>query len=152
MVLHNVYIVRGGGIEPSEAPPGVERAGESASCVKIATPSSVASLVSTQQAVAFYERKTQDILKRYGPGPRVHYHTGLVDQPPSIGASSEELHRELVAAQERTLEYAAEVWDAASSLSGDVLDVGCGLGGGTIFWTQKFGANVTAVTNAPSHI
>jgi len=116
------------------------------------TPGTVASLVSKQQAVAFYERKTQEILKRYGPGPRVHYHTGLVDQPPSIGASSEELRRELVAAQERTLEYAAEVWDAASSLCGDVLDVGCGLGGGAIFWAQKFGANVTAVTIAPSHI
>src|SRR6202158_6000864 len=132
MVSHNVYIVRGGGIG--------------------AAPSTVASLVSTQQALAFYERKTQDILKRYGPGPRVHYHTGLVDQPPSNGASSEELRRELVAAQERTLEYAAEVWNAASSLCGDVLDVGCGLGGGAIFWAQKFGANVTAVTIAPSHI
>jgi methyltransferase family protein len=115
-------------------------------------PSTVASLVSKQQAVAFYERKTQEILKRYGPGPRVHYHTGLVDQPPSIGASSEELRRDLVGAQERTLEYAAEVWEAASSLCGDVLDVGCGLGGGAIFWAQKFGANVTAVTIAPSHI
>src|SRR5713101_1804101 len=106
MVSHNIHILRGGGIG--------------------AAPSTVASLVSKQQAVAFYERKTQDILKRYGPGPRVHYHTGLVDQPPSIGASSEELRRELVAAQERTLEYTTEAWDAASSLSGDVLDVGCG--------------------------
>ena len=117
-----------------------------------ATPSTVASLVSNQPIVAFYERKTQEILRRYGPGPRVHYHTGLVDQPPSIGASSQELRRELIAAQERTLEYAAQAWDAASSLCGDVLDVGCGLGGGAIFWAQKFGANVTAVTIAPSHI
>jgi cyclopropane fatty-acyl-phospholipid synthase-like methyltransferase len=38
------------------------------------------------------------------------------------------------------------------SLCGDVLDVGCGLGGGAIFWAQKFHANVTAVTIAPSHI
>src|SRR5690242_15721702 len=44
-----------------------------------------------------------------------------------------------------------EAWDAASSLSGDVLDVGCGLGGGAICWAEKFGANVTAGTNAPSH-
>jgi cyclopropane fatty-acyl-phospholipid synthase-like methyltransferase len=132
MVSQNVYIVRGRGIG--------------------AAPSTLANLVSKQQAVAFYEHKTQDILKRYGPGPRVHYHTGLVDQPPSNGSSSEELRRELVAAQERTLEYAAELWDAASSLCGDVLDVGCGLGGGAIFWAQKFGANVTAVTIAPSHI
>ena len=132
MGSHNIHILRGGGIG--------------------AAPSTVASLVSKQQAVTFYERKTQDILTRYGPGPRVHYHTGLVDEPPSVGASSEELRGELVAAQERTLEYASEVWHAASSLCGDILDVGCGLGGGAIFWAQKFGANVTAVTNAPSHI
>jgi cyclopropane fatty-acyl-phospholipid synthase-like methyltransferase len=49
------------------------------------------------------------------------------------------------------LYYAAETWHAASTLSGDVLDVGCGLGGGAIFWAQEFGARVTAVTCVPSH-
>jgi tocopherol O-methyltransferase len=117
-----------------------------------ATPSTVASLASNQQLIAFYERKTQEILKRYGPGPRVHYHTGLVDEPPSTYASSEELCRELIVAQERMLRYAAEVWNAPAWLCGDVLDVGCGLGGGAIFWAQEFGARVTAVTIAPSHL
>ena len=46
---------------------------------------------------------------------------------------------------------AAEAWDASQSLSGEVLDVGCGLGGGSIFWAQEFGARVTAVTCVPSH-
>ena len=40
------------------------------------------------------------------------------------------------------------VTDPAASL----LDVGCGLGGGAIFWAQEFGARVTGVTIAPSHI
>src|SRR5260370_24431612 len=92
-----------------------------------------ASVVSRHRLIEMYERKTREILKRYGPGPRVHYHTGLVDEPPSIGASGEELRRELIAAPERTLEYAAEVWDAASGLCGDVLDVGRGLGGAALF-------------------
>jgi cyclopropane fatty-acyl-phospholipid synthase-like methyltransferase len=152
MASHNVCLSGRRGIEASEAPPGAERAGDSASCVKIATTCEARGRVSNEDLIAFYERKTQEILKRYGPGPRVHYHTGLVDQPPAIGASSEELRRELIVAQERTLEYAAQVWDAASTLCGDILDVGCGLGGGAIFWAQKFGANVTAVTIAPSHI
>ena len=103
-------------------------------------------------AVAYYERKTQEILRRYGPGPRVHYHTGLIDAPPSLGASIADLRRELVGSQEQALHHAARLWDAHSHLSGDVLDVGCGLGGGTIFWAQEFGAQVTGVTIAPSHV
>ena len=91
-------------------------------------------------------------LRRYGPGPRVHYHTGFIDEPPASGASAQLLRQHLIDAQERTLRYAAGVWRACSTLYGDVLDVGCGLGGGAIFWAQEFGANVTAATIAPSHV
>ena len=49
------------------------------------------------------------------------------------------------------LRDAAEVWNATSHLSGHILDVGCGLGGGAIFWAKEFGARVTAVTCVPSH-
>ena len=105
-----------------------------------------------QDLISYYEGKTRSILERYGPGPRVHYHTGLVDEPPRPGASAEFLRRQLCDAQERTLRYAAGAWRARSTLCGDILDVGCGLGGGAIFWAQEFGANVTAVTIAPSHI
>ena len=100
----------------------------------------------------YYDSKTQAILQRYGPGPRVHYHTGLVDDltPPDL--SAEKLRQRLVAAQERMLYHAANVWDAPSTLCGDVLDVGCGLGGGAIFWAQEHGARVTAVTCVASHV
>ena len=90
-------------------------------------------------------------MTRYGPGPRVHYHTGLVDDAPSEGASIPVLRRALVDGQELMLRYAAEVWDASRELSGEILDVGCGLGGGSIFWAKEFGAQVTAVTCVPSH-
>ncbi len=102
--------------------------------------------------IAYYERKTAAILERYGPGPRVHYHTGILDGPVSLGASIQDLRQTLVAAQEDMLLCAAKAWRASSSLCGDVLDVGCGLGGGAIFWAQEFGARVTAVTCVPSHI
>lgn len=102
--------------------------------------------------VAYYETKTNSIIQRYGPGPRVHYHTGLMEESPAAGQSSLDLRQRLIAAQERLLHHAAQVWNASSNLCGEVLDVGCGLGGGAIFWAQEFDARVTAVTCVPSHV
>jgi SAM-dependent methyltransferase len=101
---------------------------------------------------AYYERETEKILKRYGPGPRVHYHVGLPDPPSSHDGPRNGLRGRLVAAQERMLRYAAEAWHVRSIPFHDVLDVGCGLGGGAIFWAQEFGAHVTAITIALSHV
>lgn len=100
----------------------------------------------------FYERKTDTIISRYGPGPRVHYHTGILDVGPGSGTSREELRSKLVTSQERLLGYASEAWRIASIPFQRVLDVGCGLGGGAIFWAQRFGAEVTGVTIVPSHV
>lgn len=108
-------------------------------------------MTSIECIIAYFAGKTESILLRYGPGPRVHYHTGLVDDAPSRGTSIVELRRALVDGQELMLREAAEVWDASQSLSGEILDVGCGLGGGSIFWAQEFGARVTAATCVPSH-
>jgi cyclopropane fatty-acyl-phospholipid synthase-like methyltransferase len=57
-----------------------------------------------------------------------------------------------VTSQEHLLEHASEVWRIASIPFRKVLEVGCGLGGGAIFWAQEFGAEVTAVTIVPSHV
>jgi tocopherol O-methyltransferase len=102
--------------------------------------------------VAYYESKTRAVLERYGPGPRVHYHVGLVDSEDLLNIPAERLREKLVASQERMLRHAAEVWRVRYIPFEDVLDVGCGLGGGAIFWAQEFGAHVTAVTIAPSHV
>jgi cyclopropane fatty-acyl-phospholipid synthase-like methyltransferase len=112
----------------------------------------VTSYANVPEVVAHFEGKTAAILKRYGPGPRVHYHAGLVDHPPQPNVSAQSLRVQLVAAQERMLSYAANIWDAPSTLINDVLDVGCGLGGGAIYWAQEFGAQVTAVTCVASHV
>lgn len=104
-----------------------------------------------EDITAYFERKTDSIIERYGPGPRVHYHTGLIDVLPRTSLSIHELRGALVAGQECMLRQAAEIWEASEHLSGEILDVGCGLGGGAIFWAQKFGATVTAATCVPSH-
>jgi tocopherol O-methyltransferase len=105
-----------------------------------------------QTLVHYYEDRTLTILRKYGPGPRVHYHTGVMDAPPPVSVAPANLRAHLIASQEKILRHAAEAWHIREVLFCDVLDVGCGLGGGAIFWAQEFNANVTAVTIAPSHI
>jgi SAM-dependent methyltransferase len=107
---------------------------------------------------AYYRGKTAAIIERYGPGPRVHYHIGLfgadddLSGPVTAGEiMAEEIRAAIVTAQERLLERAADVWLADEAFSGDLLDVGCGLGGGAIYWAQHFGAQVTALTNVAEH-
>jgi len=112
----------------------------------------VTTRVPVPEIVAYYEPKTQDLLRRYGPGPRLHYHTGIVDEPGPSDISEPALRKGIVAAQERMLHHAAGTWQAQSTLCGEVLDVGCGLGGGALFWAQEFGGQVTAVTCVPSHV
>jgi len=112
----------------------------------------VTGCVPVADIVAYYEPKTQELLRRYGPGPRLHYHTGIVDEPVSLDIPMSVLRGEIVAGQERLLYIAAEIWQAPSTLGGEIVDVGCGLGGGSIFWAQEFGTQVTAVTCVPSHI
>jgi tocopherol O-methyltransferase len=64
----------------------------------------------------------------------------------------EGLRLQLVESQERLLVEAARFWEAEKHLSGVVLDVGCGLGGSSIFLAQKYGSHVHALTNVPGHI
>ncbi|ATB44596.1 SAM-dependent methyltransferase [Corallococcus macrosporus] len=100
---------------------------------------------------AYYEAKTERLLQRYGPGPRVHYHSGLVDGVPPPGAPRAALRTSIHAAQEALM---MELSRAVGRFpdGGDVLDVGCGLGGGALYWAAEHQARVTAVTNVPSHV
>lgn len=105
-----------------------------------------------RDAVAgYYDEKTEHILRRYGPGPRVHYHSGLVDAVPPPGAPESALRTQVHTAQESLL---AELARAVGRFpdGGDVLDVGCGLGGGALYWAAEHHARVTAVSNVPSHV
>lgn len=97
----------------------------------------------------YYEEKTESILQRYGPGPRVHFHTGVVDDSQLSPAAP--LKARIHQAQERLLERLATVGMPRPLEGKELLDVGCGLGGGSLFWADRHGAQVTAITIAPSH-
>jgi predicted O-methyltransferase YrrM len=101
--------------------------------------------------LAFYENKTQAILRRYGPGPGVHYHTGLFEDECGGEVEASRLRELLVLAQENLLRHAAKTWRLDSLKNREILDVGCGLGGGALFLAQECRARVTALTLIPSH-
>ncbi|MFJ9419068.1 SAM-dependent methyltransferase [Streptomyces sp. NPDC101227] len=97
--------------------------------------------------------KLANILDKYGPGPRVHYHIGLFG-PERLDTTVDItlLKHRIVAAQEALIARAAQVWDADAVLRGEIVDVGTGLGGGAIYWAQHHAAIVHALTNVASHI
>lgn len=109
---------------------------------------------SSQREVAgYYDAKTASVLNKYGPGPRVHFHIGLFDGVDvDTTAPVDVIQRRIVASQEAMVARAAEVWNARDVLSGEVMDAGCGLGGGSLYWAQEYGARVTSVTIAAEHL
>lgn len=109
-------------------------------------------MATPEEVVAYYDRKTELILRKYGPGPRVHFHGGLIDPDTVPAPTVEGLRQQLIQSQEDLLHEAARFWEAESRLSGTILDVGCGLGGGSIFWAQEYGVRVFALTNVPRHV
>jgi tocopherol O-methyltransferase len=107
------------------------------------------------QVPLYYSRKTADILHKYGPGPRVHFHMGLFapgTTPNTTAVPQHELKQRIVASQEAIVDHAARTWGAYTTPPNRLLDIGCGVGGGSIYWAQEHGAKVTALTVAGEHI
>jgi tocopherol O-methyltransferase len=106
------------------------------------------------QVPLYYSRKTNDILQKYGPGPRVHFHVGLFDQDArwDTMVSQDVLKRRISASQEAILDHAARSWGVHTAPPQHLLDIGCGVGGGSIYWAQEHGATVTGLTVAAEHV
>lgn len=103
--------------------------------------------------VGYYSHKTQEIIDKYGPGPRVHYHSGWYETPGTPWPQDiETLRQSLIAAQERTLTEATKRWEKLCPFAGGrILDIGCGLGGAALFLAETYGCTVTAITPVPEH-
>lgn len=100
--------------------------------------------------VRYYDEKTARIIAKYGPGPRIHFHTGLDADLPQLGASQDELRAASVRAQEALLAHLRPALRVGSDAA--ILDVGCGLGGGALYWAEALRAKVTAITIVPEHV
>lgn len=106
------------------------------------------------QVPLYYSRKTADILHKYGPGPRVHFHVGLFapGETPNTTVSQRILKSRIIASQEAVVDHAARTWGAYATPPATLLDIGCGLGGGSLYWAQEHGAAVTGITVAAEHV
>ncbi|QCP55038.1 methyltransferase domain-containing protein [Trinickia violacea] len=102
----------------------------------------------------YYSKKTSDILHKYGPGPRVHFHVGYFSTNESTDTTVplQIIQQRLVTSQEALITHCARAWIGRSLRAAELLDIGCGLGGGAIYWAQEHGANVTALTNMAEHV
>ncbi|MDI5966260.1 methyltransferase domain-containing protein [Streptomyces sp. SL13] len=120
----------------------------------IAPPYANGKVFDEEQVPLYYSRKTADILHKYGPGPRVHFHMGLFDphHTPNTTVSQRVLKRRIVASQEAILDHSARTWGVHAAPPRRLLDIGCGVGGGSLYWAQEHGAEVTGLTVAAEHI
>ncbi|WHM40994.1 methyltransferase domain-containing protein [Streptomyces sp. BPTC-684] len=105
------------------------------------------------RVTGYYSAKTTQIMEKYGPGPRVHFHVGhfVPGAQPSTSSSLAELRAGLVAAQERLVAEAVTHWSGVAELGRVVLDAGCGLGGTSLWWAGELGCEVTALTSVHEH-
>ncbi|WP_030249871.1 SAM-dependent methyltransferase [Streptomyces violens] len=106
------------------------------------------------QVPLYYSRKTADILHKYGPGPRVHFHMGMfeADATPNTTVSQRVIRRRILESQEAVLNHAAKSWGVPAAPPRDLLDIGCGVGGGSIYWAQEYGAHVKGLTVTGEHV
>jgi SAM-dependent methyltransferase len=103
------------------------------------------------EVIGYYTAKTASIMDRYGPGPRFHFHLGLLPgSPPTLG-NADDIRDVIVAGKGDYLKLCEQVWDASKILNGRLIDIGCGLGGPSIFWAQRHRVHFTAVTIVIEH-
>jgi tocopherol O-methyltransferase len=99
--------------------------------------------------VAWYDEKTDFLLEKYGPGPRIHYHTGLAPPDVSAAPSAAGVREQIRASQEAMMWRAVEAWRLPHGLR--IADLGCGLGGASLFVAAERDARVVALTPVPRH-
>jgi tocopherol O-methyltransferase len=94
-------------------------------------------IAATEDIGLYYDLKTEKILREFGPGPIVHYHTGI-RCPPLEGVEVDK--RFVLFAKESQRNVLDLMIDkAAGSLGAGslVIDFGCGLGGASLYLATR---------------
>lgn len=101
--------------------------------------------------VNYYQEKTRSILRKYGPGPRVHYHMGVLADDVTPALNQALLQRQLTQSQDDMMATAAAFWDVPHMKGKRILDVGAGLGGASLWMAQHKQATVHSLVQFGDH-
>lgn len=106
-----------------------------------------------ESVLKYYHAKTEGIIRKYGPGPDIHYHAGLfsADKHDLEALSYEAIRLGIINSQRALVSYAAESWPRGG-FGLQLIDIGAGLGGPAIQWASQYAANITCLTNIHDHV
>lgn len=101
--------------------------------------------------INWYQRKTRSILQKYGPGPRVHYHMGIVPEDLQPGETCSAIRMQMTQSQEDMMYVASHFWGLEDLQGQRLLDVGAGLGGASLWMAEHKSADVDALVQFTEH-
>jgi tocopherol O-methyltransferase len=101
---------------------------------------------------AYYDLKTDKILKEFGPGPVVHYHTGIRCPPPEDGGAGERFALFAKESQRNVLDLMIDKASGSLGPGSLVIDFGCGLGGACLYLARRLGVDAIGVSLSKANI
>jgi tocopherol O-methyltransferase len=101
---------------------------------------------------SYYDLKTDKILREFGPGPIVHYHTGI--RCPELAMDDVDHRFALFAkeSQRNVLDMMIEKAGAGLDSGALVIDLGCGLGGACLYLATKLKVKAIGVSLSRDNI
>jgi tocopherol O-methyltransferase len=100
----------------------------------------------------FYDKKMEKIINEFGPGPIVHYHTGIECSDIKRGDGIDCLRTKMKESQKNILDLI--ICKIGNTINEDstILDIGCGLGGTSLYLAKEMKVNAIGISLSKDNI